>query len=88
MISKEIAAPFKTRFLVSLPDSVLSVFTEKIICNILWCFSSPNKYFLIKRPVEGEIVGQIVQKIEEFTDNLEQIKQDIESSFPSLSSEN
>ncbi|WP_304653280.1 hypothetical protein [uncultured Ligilactobacillus sp.] len=42
----------------------------------------------IKNPVEREIVSQIVQKIVEFTDNLEQIKQDIESAFPSLNSEN
>ncbi|RRD32312.1 hypothetical protein EII38_00845 [Streptococcus minor] len=38
----------------------------------------------IKNPVEKEIVNQIVQKIQEFKDNLEQIKQDIESSFPNL----
>ena len=42
----------------------------------------------IKNPVEKEIVNQIVQKIKEFTDNLDQIKQDIDSSFPSLSAEN
>ena len=38
----------------------------------------------IKNPVEKEIVYQIIQKIQEFKDNLEQIKQDIESSFPNL----
>lgn len=36
----------------------------------------------IKNPVEKEIVNQIIQKIKEFVDNLEQIKRDIESSFP------
>ena len=41
----------------------------------------------IKNPVEKEIVSQIIQKIQEFKDNLEQIKQDIESSFPSLETE-
>ncbi|HFI0622190.1 TPA: hypothetical protein ACGO3V_001696 [Streptococcus suis] len=41
----------------------------------------------IKNPVEKEIVNQIIQKIQEFKDNLEQIKQDIESSFPSLETE-
>lgn len=41
----------------------------------------------IKNPVEKEIVNQIIQKIIEFIDNLEQIKQDIDSSFPSLSTE-
>lgn len=40
----------------------------------------------IKNPVEKEIVNQIIQKVKEFTDNLDQIKQDIESSFPSLNS--
>ncbi|HEL1200480.1 TPA: hypothetical protein TVL21_001820, partial [Streptococcus equi subsp. zooepidemicus] len=41
----------------------------------------------IKNPVEKEIVNQIIQKIQEFKDNLEQIKQDIESSFPNLETE-
>ncbi|WFB92619.1 hypothetical protein NWE22_03805 [Streptococcus parasuis] len=41
----------------------------------------------IKNPVEKEIVYQIIQKIQEFKDNLEQIKQDIESSFPNLQTE-
>ena len=41
----------------------------------------------IKNPVEKEIVSQIIQKIQEFKDNLERIKQDIESSFPSLEAE-
>lgn len=41
----------------------------------------------IKNPVEKEIVSQIIQKIQEFKDNLEQIKQNIESSFPSLKTE-
>jgi hypothetical protein len=41
----------------------------------------------IKNPVEKEIVYQIIQKIQEFKDNLEQIKQDIESSFPNLETE-
>lgn len=41
----------------------------------------------IKNPIEKEIVKQIIQKIQEFKDNLDQIKQDIESSFPSLKTE-
>ena len=41
----------------------------------------------IKNPVEKEIVYQIIQKIQEFKDTLEQIKQDIESSFPNLETE-
>ena len=38
----------------------------------------------IKNPVEKEIVIQIIQKVKEFVDNLDQIKHDIDSSFPSL----
>lgn len=38
----------------------------------------------IKNPVEKEIVIQIIQKVKEFVDNLNQIKHDIDSSFPSL----
>ena len=38
----------------------------------------------IKNPVEKEIVNQIIQKVIEFVNNLGQIKQDIESSFPCL----
>lgn len=41
----------------------------------------------IKNPIEIEIVNQINQKIMEFVDNLEEIKQSINSSFPSLSAE-
>ncbi|WP_247908514.1 hypothetical protein [Streptococcus anginosus] len=41
----------------------------------------------IKNPVEREIVNQIIQKVIEFVNNLGQIKQDIESSFPSLNIE-
>ncbi|MFA9467177.1 MULTISPECIES: hypothetical protein [Streptococcus] len=41
----------------------------------------------IKNPVEKEIVNQIIQKVQEFKDNLNQIKQDIESTFPSLETE-
>ncbi|MGQ7685777.1 hypothetical protein ACTGVB_01190 [Streptococcus suis] len=38
----------------------------------------------IKNPVEKEIVIQIIQKVKEFVDNLDQIKHDIDSFFPSL----
>ena len=41
----------------------------------------------IKNPVEKEIVRQIIQKIQEFKDNLEQMKKGIESSFPILGTE-
>ncbi|WP_236683018.1 MULTISPECIES: hypothetical protein [unclassified Streptococcus] len=41
----------------------------------------------IKNPVEKEIISQIIQKVIEFVNNLEQIKQDIESSFPILNTE-
>ncbi|WKF72416.1 hypothetical protein QYM42_08495 [Lactococcus lactis] len=38
----------------------------------------------IKNPVEKEIVKQIIQKISEFKDNVEDIKQEIESQFPDI----
>ena len=41
----------------------------------------------IKNPVEKQIVSQIIQKIQEFKDNLGQMKKNIESSFPSLETE-
>ena len=47
----------------------------------------PYQQLLVWDPVEKEIVYQIIQKIQEFKDNLEQIKQDIESSFPNLETE-
>ena len=43
-----------------------------------------NEIENIKNPVEKEIVIQIIQKVKEFVDNLDQIKHDIDSSFPSL----
>jgi hypothetical protein len=36
----------------------------------------------IKNDVEREIVSHIVEKIKEFTDNLEQMKKEIDSKFP------
>ncbi|TWT11319.1 hypothetical protein [Streptococcus sp. sy004] len=41
----------------------------------------------IRNPVEKEIVKQIIEKVKEFVSNLEQMKKDIESSFPSLNPE-
>ena len=38
----------------------------------------------IKNPVEKEIVKQIIQKISEFKDNVEDIKQENESQFPDI----
>ncbi|MFI3685654.1 hypothetical protein VBG40_10645 [Vagococcus fluvialis] len=36
----------------------------------------------IKNPIEREIVEQIIQKISEFNDNVDNIRQEVESPFP------
>lgn len=36
----------------------------------------------IKNPVEQEIVRQIIQKIDEFKENVENIRQSVEAQFP------
>ncbi|MCE2066007.1 hypothetical protein ACXOJ5_08340 [Streptococcus thermophilus] len=38
----------------------------------------------IKNPIEKEIVDQIVRKIKEFSDNIENIRQEINSQFPKI----
>ncbi len=38
----------------------------------------------IKNPVEREIVQQILQKISDFKNNVENIRQEIETQFPSI----
>lgn len=39
----------------------------------------------INNPVEREIINQIIQKVVEYLENLDQIKKEVESSFPNLS---
>ncbi|MFW3537428.1 hypothetical protein [Vagococcus fluvialis] len=41
----------------------------------------------IKNPIEREIVEQIIQKISEFCNNVNNIKQEVEAPFPSLKNE-
>ncbi|AAN59220.1 TPA: hypothetical protein ACPQXA_001333 [Streptococcus mutans] len=38
----------------------------------------------IKNPVEKEIVHQIIQKIEEFKENVENLRKEINSQFPKI----
>lgn len=38
----------------------------------------------IKNPIEKEIVQQIIQKIIEFKNNIENIRQDVQSQFPPI----
>ena len=38
----------------------------------------------IKNPVEQEIVDQIIRKIKEFSENIENIRQEINSQFPKI----
>ena len=38
----------------------------------------------IKNPIEQEIVDQIVRKIKEFSENIENIRQEINSQFPKI----
>ncbi|MHB9652714.1 hypothetical protein ACX92S_13720 (plasmid) [Enterococcus faecalis] len=46
----------------------------------------PNKIEIemIKNPVEKEIVQQIIQKISDFKDNVENIRQELQISFPDI----
>lgn len=39
---------------------------------------------MIKNPVEKEIVQQIIQKISDFKDNVENIRQELQISFPDI----
>ena len=39
----------------------------------------------INNPVEREIINQIIQKVVEYLENLDQIKKEVESSFTNLS---
>ena len=38
----------------------------------------------IKNPIEQEIVDQIIRKIREFSENIENIRQEINSQFPKI----
>lgn len=38
----------------------------------------------IKNPVEREIVKQIIQKISDFKDNIENIRQEVKTEFPEI----
>lgn len=69
-------------------DDLLTLFNEIYQLENISEVEIPEKQEIndIRNPVEKEIVNQIIQKVKEFTDNLDQIKQDIESSFPSLNS--
>ena len=50
-------------------------------------FPSEDEIDKVKNLVEKEIINQIIQKVIEFVENLDQIKKDIESSFPILPTE-
>lgn len=43
-----------------------------------------EKLSSIKNPIEREIVEQLLQKIEEFINNIDNIKQEIDSEFPEI----
>ena len=70
-------------------DDLLKLFNEIYEIEDIKSVELPTEGELnnIKNPVEKEIVNQIIQKIEEFINNLESIKRDIESSFPSIENE-
>lgn len=69
-------------------DNLLKLFNEIYQLEEINALQIPDEEAInkIKNPVEKEIVNQIIQKVEEFVNNLEQTKQDIESSFPNLKS--
>lgn len=69
-------------------DNLLKLFNEIYQLEEINALQIPDEVAInkIKNPVEKEIVNQIIQKVEEFVNNLEQTKQDIESSFPNLKS--
>lgn len=69
-------------------DNLLKLFNEIYQLEEINALQIPDGVAInkIKNPVEKEIVNQIIQKVEEFVNNLEQTKQDIESSFPNLKS--
>ena len=70
-------------------DDLLKLFNEIYEIEDIKSVELPTEGELnnIKNPVEKEIVNQLIQKIEEFINNLESIKRDIESSFPSIENE-
>lgn len=39
----------------------------------------------IQNPVEKEIVQQIIQKISDFTNNIDNVRQEVKNSFPDIS---
>ncbi|CYW25158.1 TPA: hypothetical protein U2C64_001043 [Streptococcus suis] len=67
-------------------DNLLKLFNEIYEIEDIESVELPTEEELnnIKNPVEKEIVNQIIQKIEEFINNLESTKRDIESSFPNI----
>ena len=67
-------------------DHLLKLFNEIYLLEDINVIQIPQEDEInnIKNPVEKEIVNQIIQKVIEFVNNLGQIKQDIESSFPYL----
>ncbi|MGT2925046.1 hypothetical protein ACVR0O_07620 [Streptococcus caviae] len=50
-------------------------------------FPTEEKINEIKNPVEKEIVDQIVKKIHEFADNVDNLKEQINSKFPEIKNE-
>ena len=70
-------------------DDLLGLFNDIYILEDINSLEIPNDTEIgeIKDLVEKEIVTQIIQKIQEFKNNLKNMKNEIESSFPDIQAE-
>ncbi|MBM0871351.1 hypothetical protein [Staphylococcus epidermidis] len=65
-------------------DNLLDIMTE--MYNTSEDISIPSKEIIdnIKNPIEKDIVEQIVNKISDFKDNINNIKHEVETQFPKI----
>jgi hypothetical protein len=65
-------------------DNLVEIFNSIYESEDEIVFPNDEMIANIKNPIEKEIVDQIVRKIKEFSDNIENIRQEINSQFPKI----
>ena len=65
-------------------DNLVEIFNSIYELGDEIVFPNDEMIANIKNPIEKEIVDQIVRKIKEFSDNIENIRQEINSQFPKI----
>lgn len=65
-------------------DNLVEIFNSIYELGDEIVFPNDEMIANIKNPIEKEIVDQNVRKIKEFSDNIENIRQEINSQFPKI----